>query len=49
MVPPMCPFPFFSTMFAWLRTNEQSVAVWLEGLALVAIFGLELKEYWRQG
>ncbi len=36
-------------MFAWLRTNEQSVAVWLEGLALVAIFGLELKEYWRQG
>jgi hypothetical protein len=38
-----------STVFAWLRTNEQSIAIWLEGLALVAIFGLELKEYKRQG
>jgi hypothetical protein len=33
----------------WLRTNEQSIAIWLEGIALVAIFFLELKEYRRQG
>jgi hypothetical protein len=32
-----------------LAENEQSVAIWLEGLALVAIFVLELKEYRRQG
>jgi hypothetical protein len=38
-----------TSVFAWLRTNEQSLAVWLEGLALVAIFWLELKEYRRQG
>jgi hypothetical protein len=36
-------------MWTWLQTHEQSLAIWLEGLALVAIFGLELKEYWRQG
>ncbi len=30
-------------------TNEQSIAIWLEGVALVAIFVLELKEYRRQG
>jgi hypothetical protein len=29
--------------------NEQSLAIWIEGLALVAIFWLELKEYKRQG
>jgi hypothetical protein len=33
----------------WLRTNEQSIAIWLEGIALVAIFILELVEYKRQG
>jgi hypothetical protein len=38
-----------STVFNWLRTNEQSLAIWLEGLALVAIFWLELEEYRRQG
>lgn len=38
-----------STVFAWLAAHEQSLAIWLEGLALVAIFGLELKEYKRQG
>jgi len=38
-----------SEIFAWLRSNEQSLAIWLEGLALVAIFFLELKEYRRQG
>lgn len=43
----MCPA--LSAIFNWLRTNQQSLAIWLEGLALVAIFGLELKEYKRQG
>lgn len=43
----MCSF--LTSVFAWLRANEQSLAVWLEGLALVAIFWLELKEYKRQG
>src|SRR5271156_5506567 len=38
-----------SAIFHWLRTNEQSLAIWLEGLALVAIFILELVEYKRQG
>ncbi|MGB7729920.1 MAG: hypothetical protein WBL50_17955 [Candidatus Acidiferrum sp.] len=38
-----------SAIFAWLRANEQSLAIWLEGIALVAIFFLELKEYRRQG
>ena len=38
-----------SAVFTWLRTNEQSLAIWIEGLALVAIFWLELKEYKRQG
>jgi hypothetical protein len=41
----MCPW----IVFDWLQTNEQSVAIWLEGIALVAIFFLELKEYRRQG
>ena len=31
-------------IFHWLQTNEQSLAIWLEGLALVAIFGLELAD-----
>jgi hypothetical protein len=43
----MCPT--LSAVFDWLRTNQQSLAIWLEGLALVAIFGLELAEYKRQG
>jgi hypothetical protein len=38
-----------STVYVWLAVHEQSLAIWLEGLALVAIFGLELKEYKRQG
>src|SRR5258705_2870411 len=42
-------YPAFSGMWTWLQTHEQSLAIWLEGLALVAIFGLELKEYRRQG
>jgi hypothetical protein len=33
----------------WLAKHEQSLAIWLEGFALVAIFFLELKEYKRQG
>ena len=33
----------------WLGKHEQSLAIWLEGFALVAIFFLELKEYKRQG
>jgi hypothetical protein len=46
----MCPDLWtILDFFGWLRTNEQSIAIWLEGLALVAIFGLELKEYRRQG
>ncbi len=46
----MCPdlWTIFD-FFGWLRTNEQSIAIWLEGIALVAIFFLELKEYRRQG
>ncbi len=43
----MCLSP--SAVFDWLGRNEQSLAIWLEGLALVAIFWLELKEYKRQG
>jgi hypothetical protein len=43
----MCPT--LSAVFDWLRTNQQSLAIWLEGLALVAIFWLELAEYKRQG
>jgi hypothetical protein len=42
-------YPTLSAVWTWLRTNEQSIAIWLEGLALVAIFWLELKEYRRQG
>ena len=38
-----------STVFAWLAAHEQSLAIWLEGVALVAIFILELVEYKRQG
>ena len=46
----MCPdlWTIFD-LLGWLRTNEQSIAIWLEGIALVAIFFLELKEYRRQG
>ena len=43
----MCPT--LSAVYHWLRTNEQSLAIWIEGLALVAIFVLELIEYKRQG
>lgn len=32
----------------WLQISD-SVAMWVEGVALVLIFGLELKEYKRQG
>jgi hypothetical protein len=42
----MCPT--LSAVQHWLQTNEW-LALWLEGIALVAIFGLELKEYKRQG
>jgi len=42
----MCPT--LSAVYRWLQTNEP-LALWLEGLALVAIFGLELAEYKRQG
>jgi hypothetical protein len=46
----MCPdlWTIFDFL-GWLRTNEQSIAIWLEGIALVAIFILELVEYRRQG
>jgi hypothetical protein len=43
----MCPS--LSAVYHWLRTNQQSLALWLEGIALVAIFILELVEYKRQG
>lgn len=43
----MCPT--LSAPWTWLQAHEQSLAIWLEGLALVAIFGLELKEHKRQG
>jgi|HubBroStandDraft_2_1064218.scaffolds.fasta_scaffold741704_1 hypothetical protein len=33
---------------SWLEISN-SVALWVEGIALVLIFGLELKEYKRQG
>ncbi len=42
----MCPIVI---LWKWLLAHEQSFAIWLEGLALVAIFWLELKEYRRQG
>jgi hypothetical protein len=46
----MCPDLWSILDFlGWLRTNEQSIAIWLEGIALVAIFILELVEYKRQG
>jgi hypothetical protein len=32
----------------WLKDSEP-IAVWLEGIALVFIFGLELREFRRQG
>src|ERR1700684_3281731 len=32
----------------WLHDHE-SLAIWIEGIALILIFGLELKEYIRQG
>jgi hypothetical protein len=41
-------YPTVPAVFHWLQTNEP-IAIWLEGLALVAIFGLELAEYKRQG
>ena len=44
----MCPILILFVVWKWLLEHEQSVAIWLEGLALVAIFGLELKEYFRQ-
>jgi hypothetical protein len=42
----MCPT--LAGFYHWLQTNEP-LAIWLEGLALVAIFVLELAEYKRQG
>ncbi len=36
------------TISGWLHDHE-SLAIWIEGIALILIFGLELKEYWRQG
>src|SRR5260370_29685714 len=42
-------FLTLSSTFDWLGAHEQSLAIWLEGFALVAIFFLELKEYKRQG
>src|SRR5260370_27939775 len=45
----MCPIVVLFVVWEWLLEHEQSLAIWLEGLALVAIFGLELKEYRRQG
>jgi hypothetical protein len=45
----MCPILILYLVWKWLLEHEQSVAIWLEGLALVAIFALELKEYFRQG
>src|SRR5258708_33749023 len=42
-------WPTLSVVWTWLQAHEQSLAIWLEGFALVAIFGLELKEYFRQG
>lgn len=46
----MCPdlWTIFD-LLGWLRANGQSIAIWLEGIALVAIFILELVEYRRQG
>jgi hypothetical protein len=44
----MCPILIVYVVWKWLLAQE-SLALWLEGLALVAIFGLELKEYRRQG
>jgi hypothetical protein len=42
----MCPT--LSAVFHWLQANE-AIAMWVEGMALVLIFGLELAEYKRQG
>jgi hypothetical protein len=41
----MCPWIVFDR----LALHEQLIAIWLEGIALVAIFFLELKEFRRQG
>jgi hypothetical protein len=41
-------FPNLSAVFHWLQANE-AIAMWVEGIALVLIFGLELAEYKRQG
>lgn len=40
--------PIISAVYHWLRANE-ALAMWVEGFALVLIFGLELLEYRRQG
>src|SRR5260221_14632720 len=45
----MCPIVILFVVWEWLLAHEQSLAVWIEGGALVAIFWLELKEYRRQG
>jgi hypothetical protein len=37
-----------STVVAWLKCHE-FVAIWLEGIALVAIFFLDWREYRKQG
>lgn len=40
--------PTISAVYQWLHANE-ALAMWLEGVALILIFGLELSEYKRQG
>ncbi len=40
--------PSVLTVYHWLQANE-ALALWLEGIALVLIFVLELAEYKRQG
>ena len=42
----MCPS--LSAVYHWMQANE-ALALWLEGIALVLIFGLELVEFKRQG
>ena len=33
---------------SWFSTNEY-VAVWMEGIALIAILGVDAREFWKQG
>jgi hypothetical protein len=41
-------YPTLLAVFHWLQANE-AIAMWVEGIALVLIFGLDLAEYRRQG